>query len=139
MMEIKDDLAKLILRLALGGLFILHGFPKMMAGPKLWQNLGQSMANFYLDFYPVFWGFMAAFSEFFGAILLIFGFLTPLASSLLAATMFVATSFHYFRGDSFLHSTSRPLELMFVFIALAMLGAGKFSLDQKLFAKKNDT
>lgn len=126
----------LVVRVGLGTMFVLHGAPKMMGGPDTWVNLGAAMGNLGLTFAPTFWGFMAAFAEFGGAILLILGFLTRPAALLMACTMAVATFMHYTNGDNFMHVTSRPLELFFAFMAIALIGAGQWSFDNALFNKK---
>ena len=130
-----SDQGLLFMRLGLGIMFLIHGFPKISGGPEVWSKIGGAMGNLGITFAPTFWGFMAAFSEFGGGFLLICGLFTRPASFLLASTMLVATVMHYSMGDSFAYKTSRPLELMIVFIGLFLLGAGKFSLDSFLFDK----
>ncbi|MGK0182265.1 MAG: putative oxidoreductase [Halioglobus sp.] len=127
------DSGLLLMRLGLGILFICHGFPKVMGGTELWGKLGMAMGNFGITSVPVLWGFMAALSEFGGGLSLLLGLFTRLGSFLLASTMCVATFHHYFKGDDFLHVTSRPLELMFVFLGIMLIGGGRYSLDAKLW------
>lgn len=130
------DLGLLILRVGLGFMFVLHGWPKIQGGTATWERLGGAMANLGLSFAPVFWGLMAALSEFGGGLLLILGLFTKPASTLMAFTMLIATLMHHNAGDNFMHQTSRPLELMIVFVAIMMLGPGKFSLDAKVFRRE---
>jgi putative oxidoreductase len=126
----------LTLRLGLGVMFILHGTPKITGGPDLWVNLGGAMGNIGITFAPTFWGFMAAFAEFGGGILLVLGLLTRPAALMMAFTMMIATVMHLTSGDDFMHVASRPLELLFAFVAIALLGGGRFSLDNKLFNQR---
>jgi len=60
------DYGLLILRIGIGGMFIFHGAPKMFGWPERWERIGASMASVGIKFVPVFWGFMASFSEFIG-------------------------------------------------------------------------
>lgn len=127
-----------ILRVGLGSLMFLHGYPKLMGGPEGWEKLGGVMSLLGVSAMPAFWGFMAAFAESVGAGLLILGLFTRPSALMLAFTMFVATFMHHTNGDDFMRVTSRPLELMFVFLGLVFIGAGKWSFDHILFKKKKD-
>ncbi|GMU86867.1 MAG: quinol oxidase [Ignavibacteriales bacterium] len=120
------DLGLLIARIWLGVTFIVfHGYRKI-TNPEGWEKLGTSMASLGVDFAPAFWGFMAAFTESFGALFLLLGFFTRPFSALLAFTMFIATLKHLLADEKF----SYPLEMMAVFTLFAFLGAGKYSLDK---------
>ena len=118
----------LIIRLGLGLSFILHGYPKMFGGPDEWQKLGAVMENLGIDVYPAFWGFMAAFAEFGGGIMLLLGFYFRPAVFLMAFTMAMALQMHLFKGDPF-KVYSHALELCVVFIGLLFVGPGRFSID----------
>lgn len=126
------SLGLLIIRVGVGLSFIIfHGYGKIMGGPERWERLGNTMSQFGIDFLPTFWGFMAAFSEFFGAALLILGLFTRPAALLLAFTMFVALMKHAAAGEGYSHA----LEVGVVFLALAIAGAGKYSLDARVKLK----
>lgn len=126
------DFSLLFLRAGLGIAFmVLHGWGKI-SNPAAWEKLGSNMGHLGITVFPAFWGFMAAFSEFFGAALLILGLFTRPAAMLLAFTMLVAMLKHLLAAERF----SYPLELMIVFIVIAFLGAGKYSLDDKFFDRK---
>ncbi len=124
------DAGLLVLRLGLGVMFLLHGLPKLTGGPKVWAGLGGSMKNLGIDFFPIFWGFMAAITEGIGGLLLVIGFFYRPTCLLLTFTMVVATLKHYSGGDNFMMVTSRPLELAIVFFGLAFIGPGRFSIDK---------
>jgi putative oxidoreductase len=124
------DTGLLILRLGLGILVLMHGMPKLVGGPAEWTKLGANMANLGIDFFPVFWGFMAAVTEGIGGLLLVVGLFYRPVCLLLCFTMIVATLKHYKAGDKFMQQTSRPLELAFVFLGLAVVGPGRFSVDK---------
>ncbi len=124
----------LVIRVGLGVMFVIHGWPKITGGVERWEGLGGAMSHIGIGFAPVFWGFMAAIAEFFGGILLALGLLTRPVAFLLAFTMFVATMMHIGAGDDFVPRVSYPLELMIVFIGLILTGAGRLSMDDRLFA-----
>ncbi len=121
--------ALLFLRVGLGVMFIIHGLPKIMGGPGQWEKLGHAMAFLGMKSFPTFWGFMAAFSECFGGILLILGLFFRPASLLLMVTMIVAAVMLVKTGRGFVEY-SRPMEMAMVFAALALIGPGKYSIDK---------
>lgn len=122
------DLGLLLLRIGLGAIFIVHGYPKMFGGPEVWKNLGGAMGLWGIHFSPVFWGCMAALSEFFGGIFLVFGLGTRLFAVLLTITMAVAATMHFSMQPGFA-AAAHPLSLAVVFLSLVFTGAGRFSLD----------
>ena len=124
------DLGLLILRVGIGVMIMVHGYPKLVGGIEKWNWLGHQMSYLGINFLPVFWGFMAAVTEFFGGLCLILGFFHRVASLLLAFTMLVATLFHLGKGDG-LAGSSHSIELGIVFISLILIGPGKLSLDGK--------
>lgn len=130
------DFGLLILRVGLGFMFILHGWPKLLGGPAGWSKLGAAVhavgIHFSepLGFMHTVFGFMAAFSETVGGLFLILGLLFRPACILLLCTMIIATAMHARAGDSFMNTTSRPLELAIVFAGLLFVGPGKFSFDK---------
>ena len=118
----------LFLRMGLGICFIMHGSQKIFGGPEVWKSVGGAMANWGITFYPVIWGFLAAFSEFTGGFLFIIGFLFRPAALMMSITMAVATTMHLKNGDDF-GKYSHALELFFVFFGLIFVGPGRVSLD----------
>ncbi len=124
------DLGLLILRGGVGVLFLFHGWPKI-SDPGRWEGLGGAMAHLGITFAPAFWGFMAAFAEFGGGLLLIVGLLTRPAAAMMAFTMVMATIVHVTGGDGF-GKYSHALKLCFVFSGLLFMGAGKYSADAVL-------
>lgn len=126
------DVGILIIRVGIGLIFIRHGYPKILAGTSEWQWLGSQMANLGITFAPLFWGFAAAWAEFFGGILLTCGLATRVASFFMACVMFVAFVMHVKKGDSWGYM-SHPLALLVVFIGLMVCGSGRYSLDTYLY------
>jgi len=127
------DFGLLLLRVGIGGVFAtMHGWGKISGGPEVWERLGSAIGALGVPvFLPTFWGFMAAFAEFVGAILLVFGFMYRPAAFLLLCTMIVATAMHAAKDENFNH----PLELGIVFLAMLFIGPGKYSLDVVLGKK----
>jgi putative oxidoreductase len=121
----------LVLRIGIGIMFILHGYPKLMGGPDKWESLGANMGNVGIGFAPVFWGFMAAFAEGVGGLLLLLGLLTRPACLLLFITMVVAAIKHNLDEGKFM-AGAHPTEDAIVFLSLIFIGPGKYSLDRWL-------
>ena len=118
----------LIIRLGLGLSFIMHGYPNMFGGPPVWKDLGTVMRTVGIDFAPTLWGFMAAFAEFGGGVLVILGFYFRPAVLLMTVTMAMALNMHLSKGDPF-RVYSHAMELGIVFVSLLFVGPGKFSID----------
>ena len=124
----------LILRVGLGISFVLHGLPKISGGSEVWANIGGAMGVLGIHVFPTGWGLMAALSEFGGGLLLIMGLVTRYASGAMVFTMCVAASMHLSKGDNFM-VYSHAIEAGVAFLAICCLGAGKYSVDEKLFKK----
>lgn len=125
------SLPLLLLRLVAGLAFMHHGWSKIQA-PLSWMGPDATV--------PAFFQGAAAISEFIGGLCWILGFLTPLASLGIGATMSFATWLHAFvRHDPFVgKGSSYELPLLFLSIAFLLLlaGPGRFSLDRLLFGEK---
>jgi len=125
------DLGILIFRIGIGITFILHGYPKITGGVETWTRVGGAISYLGIDFYPAFWGFMAAISEFGGGILLATGMFFRTAIMFLFTTMFVATFMKYSKDLPF-KEYAHSLELAIVLIAFLFIGAGKYKLQLKV-------
>ena len=130
------DFGLLIIRIGIGLAFVLHGKSKMFGGPELWEKIGGAMSSLGVDFGFIFWGFMAAFAEFAGGILLGLGLLFRPVCVLLFLTMLVAAFKHITAGDDF-KKYAHALELAILLFGLYFIGPGKFSLDTIFFVKKS--
>jgi len=128
------DFGLLLLRIGFGGMYLFHGWPKISGGPERWTKVGGAMGNFGIDFLPAFWGFLAAVSEFFGGLCLIFGLFFGWAGLLMGVTMVVAAVSHFSRGDG-LSGASHAIENSIVLFSLIFIGPGKYSLSA-LFGQK---
>ncbi len=120
----------LIIRIGLGTMFILHGYPKLLGGPDKWEAIGGSMKYLGITFVPSGWGLMAALTETFGGFLLLIGLAFRPVVLLLAFTMTVAATMHIRSGDG-LMAASQAIEAGCVFLGLAFIGPGKYSVDKK--------
>ena len=88
------DIGLLILRIGLGIMFILHGYPKVFGGPEMWAEVGRATQSIGINFSPEFFGFMAGITELFGGIFLMFGLFFKPALVMLLLVMSVATASH---------------------------------------------
>jgi len=127
----------LILRIGIGAMMIYHGYPKLIGGTAMWNGLGKTIGNFGITWGFTFWGFMAAFAEFFGGIALILGLYLPLFCSLLVIDMIVAAVMHMKNGDGFPVAT-HAIEDGIVFLSLIFIGPGKLNIVEmfNLLCKK---
>jgi putative oxidoreductase len=125
-----SDVALLLLRLSVGVIFLWHGLPKR----GLWsaQPSEQMPASMLRNLRVL------SIAEPAGALGLIFGFLTQLAGLglvivMLGAIQFLVTKAHKkFKGE---HAAGWEFEFMLLISALvlAIMGAGKYSLDRLVF------
>ena len=124
----KTDYALFVLRVGIGIMFFLHGYPKMIGGVEKWQSLGAyGMGSIGIHFLSTFWGFMAAFSECIGGLMIVIGFYLRYFSLLLFITMFVAVITHLKVGDGIM-GASHAIEAAFVFLFLFLVGSGKIAI-----------
>lgn len=126
-MYAKDDLGKLILRLTLGILIILHGIAKISSGPGF--VMGQ-LSNAGL---PAQIGYLVYVGELIAPALLIAGVWTRLAALVIVGNMLFAVWLVHMGDLASLSKTggwALELQGMFLFTALALvfLGAGRYSM-----------
>ncbi|HEO64369.1 MAG TPA: DoxX family protein [Spirochaetes bacterium] len=130
----------LVLRIALGVAFIVHGFPKLFgASNQLFIGKLTAVGIPGGDIAVR----LAGGAQFLGGITLMIGFLVRPTALVLAFTMGVAVFMHIELtggiADAFtikaFSSYSHALEDGIVFLALIFIGPGKYSLDSKLFGR----
>jgi putative oxidoreductase len=127
----------LVLRVVSGAAFIFHGWPKIRSPLHWLDQMGPSAPHPYLQA-------AAAFSEFGGGILLIVGFLTPLATLGIGCTMAMGlATVHNPAGDPFVaskpgQSSCEPAAVyLAIMIMLLLVGPGVLSLDALLFGRRS--
>jgi putative oxidoreductase len=136
-LEKHRDAGLLILRLGVGFSYMyFHGWSKITGGPESWARYGGSMEHLGITFLPTFWGFMVAFTEFFGGFFIAIGFLFRPAAALIMIAMIVATNMHIQTGQG---GPAHSLKMAFVFAGLFFIGPGKYSLDSLIYRKRNTT
>jgi putative oxidoreductase len=122
-----QPIALLLLRVVLGIIFIWHGYPKL-THPNGMQGL------FVQHGLPAYFVTVAGVLEVFGGALIILGFLTRIATLLLAIEMAVAIwKVHSAGGYVAVHNYEFPLVLAAACFALAAVGAGRASIDYALY------
>lgn len=122
------DEGLLILRLGFGiGFLYFHGWRKLTSGPETWANYGDVMEHIGIGFWHTFFGFMAAFSESIGGVLIALGLFFRPVAILLCFTMIMASVSHIASGRG---SPAHPLKNATLFLSLLFIGPGKYSLDE---------
>ena len=133
------DLGLLVLRVGIGAIFIVHGLPKLVAGPAEWAKSGGAMAMFGIKYAPEFWGFMCGFAEAVGGACLILGLFVRPAAILMFLNMVVATASVCYGlakdGKPWLSMSSfgkwaYPLSMAIVFLSLIFIGRGRFGVTR---------
>lgn len=129
---VAKDFGLLLLRLGVGiGMFLFHGYDKIMGGPERWEGVGGAAAHFGVTFMPVAWGFLAAFAESVGSILIVLGPLFRFATLMLAFNMFVAVLAHMNmpvdNPNAGFSGAEKAMLYMVVYISLFFTGPGRFA------------
>jgi len=129
-----QSLALLLLRAALGLVFLTYGYPKLAGS-------GPAMQPFFMQHgLPGWFVYLAGVIEFFGGGLLILGLFTRGAAFFLAAEMGVAIwKVHFAKGYLAVHDYEFPLTLAMACLVLVTTGAGTLSLDRAIFGGKSRT
>jgi putative oxidoreductase len=128
-LENLKPLGLLLLRVALGVIFIYHGYP------KLFGHTREAMETFVRMGFPRYFAYISGVVEFFGGCMLIAGLFTRVAGVLLAIEMGVGlwAAQHIVTHPMVVSNYELPLMLFVSAFALATTGAGLLSFDQALF------
>lgn len=131
-LSLNTDLASLVLRLIFGGMFIYHGYPKLIGYDQMVEMFGD----------PIGIGselsvILVIFAEFFCGIFILLGLLTRFAVVPIFITMLVA----FFIAHSKDEFTVKMLPFVYLFLCVVIfiLGSGRYSLDATLFSKNSGT
>jgi putative oxidoreductase len=125
-----NDTGKLVLRLTLGILILLHGIAKLTHGIEPIEGMVTGMGM------PAFFAYGVYAGEVVGPLLLIVGFYARIGAALIAINMLFAIALaHTSELTSLTQTGGWALELqgMFLFtaIALMLMGPGRFGVNQR--------
>ena len=121
-----QPLGTLVLRLVLGAIMAAHGYSKIIPRGALY-NFVQMVQHMGL---PAWSGYLSAFTEFFGGILLILGLLTRIAALACAIDMGVAIAkVHLHHGLVGSGGFEYPLALFAIALSLVFTGPGLLACD----------
>lgn len=136
--------ALLILRLALGAVFLMHG-AQMVLGLFGGSGLQATVKDFQTQLgIPALFGYLAALTQFLGGIALLLGALTRLAALGIGVVMGVAIWKVHLVNGFFMNWFCKPgqghgiecnLALLAIALALVLTGGGKYSFDAKCFSR----
>ncbi len=127
-----EDKAKLLLRITVGALVLLHGVAKI-SNPGMVDFIGSLFNSFHL---PAFLAYTVYIGEVVAPLMLIAGYRTRIAAGLISFTLLVAIILAHLGEILTLNDFggwSIELQAMFMFTALAIvgLGAGKYAVDKE--------
>ena len=121
-----QGLGALVMRLVLGIIMVRYGYTKIIPSGALY-TFSHTVGRMQL---PVWLGYVAAFTEFFGGMLLIIGLLTRIAALGMAIDMAVAIiKVHLHGGLMGPNSFALPLALFAISLMLVFTGCGWMGLD----------
>lgn len=120
----------LVMRVGLGLIMLTHGIPMILGGTSALINIGSTMSLIGINFFPLFWGLIAALSYIAGGLFYILGFWVRPVSFILFFDMLMAVLFHISKADKF-SIIAHPIALGIVFFSLIFIGAGKYSIDKE--------
>lgn len=123
-----QDVAPLVLRLAVGAVFIVHGYQKLLDMGQVGQFFGSIGVPA-----PEFFAVVVSVVEFVGGIALVLGLFTHWAAKLLTINMLAAILLVHAKNGFYLNKGGMEftLVLLATTLALCITGAGKWSFDKK--------
>ena len=124
----------LILRVAVGVVMIAHGYNHIFRGGKIEGTAGWFES---LGMKPgILHAWLASLTELGAGAMLIFGFLTPLAAGGVVGVMLVALITNHLKNGFFIFRPGEGYEyvltLLLTGLAIAAIGAGKWSIDHSI-------
>ncbi|MCS6982651.1 MAG: DoxX family protein [Candidatus Absconditabacterales bacterium] len=126
-----------VIRIILGTMMISYGYSKFFAGPERRAVLGENMAMLGITEGFVIWGFLAAFAEFVGGMLLILGLFTRAAASMISFTFVIILIVQGQRlgaNPERLFALTKFIEILFYLYSstyFVIKGSGPLSLDTR--------
>ena len=119
----------LLMRVALGVLFIIITGPVLLSGPARWGNFGSGIRSLGITSNYQFWGFLGALAGCTGGALMIFGLLFRPGVLLVLAITLVHTV-GAFDGGGTVRGNLAAIELCVMLVGLLFVGPGKYSVDK---------
>jgi putative oxidoreductase len=120
-------LALLVMRLVLGAIMVAHGYHKVFGGLHAHAHLVAGLGL------PGWMGYLSAFTEFVGGLLVLLGLLTRFAAFAIAINMAVAVlKVHLHHGLTGQGGFEFPLAIFALAFALIFFGAGSIAADRLL-------
>jgi putative oxidoreductase len=121
-----EGLGSLVMRLVLGVIMVAHGYTKIIPSGALY-SFSHTVFRMHL---PIWLGYVSAFTEFFGGMLIIVGLFTRVAAFMTAIDMTVAIiKVHLHGGLLGPNSFALPLALFAISMMLVFTGCGWLGLD----------
>jgi putative oxidoreductase len=122
-----QPLALFVMRLTLGIIMLVHGSHKVFGGLHHHAQFVASLG------FPAWLGYVSAFTEFLGGLLILAGLFTRVAAFAICIDMVVAIwKVHWHNGLSGNGGFEFPLSLATLAFALIFFGAGSIALDHIL-------
>ncbi len=126
------DLAKLLLRVSLGGMLILHGISKLLGLPDSMNWIASSLAAYHL---PGFFAYGVLVGEVVAPVLLIIGLYSRIGGALVVINMLFALALaHTSEIFALTSHGSWAIELQAFFLIsgllVVLLGPGKFAINR---------
>ncbi len=132
----KEDIAKLLLRITIGGLMLFHGIDKALHGVSFIEGMLNAHDLPAVVTYGVYIG------EIIAPLMLILGILTTLGALIVIVNMVMAILLVY--SDALLSVTKHgawsievPMLYLMGSLVIILLGAGRFSIDYYLYEKQH--
>ena len=119
----------LLMRVALGVLFIILTGPVLLSGPSRWGSFGSGIRALGIGSNFQFWGLLGALAGCVGAVLMIFGLLFRPGVLLVLAITLVHTV-GAFDGGGTVRGNLAAIELCVMLFGLLFVGPGKYSVDK---------
>ena len=122
-----QPLALLLMRLVLGAIMVAHSYHKVFGGLHHYAQFVTGLGM------PAWLGYVSAFAEFFGGLLILAGFFARPAAFAICIDLWVAIwKVHWHNGLTGEHGYEFPLAVATLAFALIFFGAGPVSLDSGL-------
>jgi len=132
----QEDIAKLLLRIMVGGLMLFHGIDKAIHGVNFIEGMLSAYDLPAVVTYGVYIGEIVA------PLMLIFGLLTTLGAIIVIVNMVMAILLVY--SDSILSVTQQgawsievPMLYLMSAVVIILLGPGRYSVDYYLYEKNH--